>query len=110
MARTSRMRQRRAQNPAVQHAGQRDIDGEAGRAGDLGAAVLPRHRLADHRELGIGRQRRRLVERDLPLHLAEADARDAEREISRVRVVPSAAIGQAFRALAAASVAATTCG
>ena len=68
---------------AVQHAGQLDIDGEARRAGDLGAAVLARHRLADHRELGVRRQRRRFVGRDLRVRSRRVRRRRCRPEMSR---------------------------
>ena len=103
-----RVRQRRAQNPAVQHARQRDVDREASRARHLFPAVLTRHRFSDHRERGIGRERRRLVKGDLPRHFAQADAHDAGRK----RFGAELLVGhpQPLAALAAASVAATTCG
>ena len=93
----------------MQHARQRDIDREAGRAGDFGPAVLPRHRLADHGELGIRRQRRRFVDRDLRVR----PRRDRRSRSERKCLACASFVGrhdQAFRALAAASVAATTCG
>ena len=102
------VRQRRAQKPAREHARQNYVHRVARRAGDLGAAVLPRRRTCRSRERGVRRQRRRLVEGNLPLHLAEADAGDAERKFLGPRLAVRAMVS--LCALAAASVAATTCG
>ena len=74
------MRPRRTQNAAVQHAGKMEIDGEHRAPGDLGAGVLARNRLADNREVGVGRQRRRFIGRNFARHFAETDRKDAARK------------------------------
>ena len=103
------MGQGRAQDTAVQHAGKRDINREAGGARDLGAPILPRNWFADDCKKGIRGQRRRLIDWDPPLHFAQANACDtAWKYLGSSRCVGSH--DQAFRAEAAASVAVTTCG
>jgi len=74
------MRIWRAQNAAIEQALWRDVDRVADGSGDFGSAVDARLRLADDGQVGIGRQRRRLAARDLPLLFTQADARDADLE------------------------------
>ena len=74
------VRVRRAQNAAIEQALWRDVDRVADRSGDFGPAVDARPRLADDGKVGIGRQRRRLAARDLPLLFTQADAGDADLE------------------------------
>ena len=105
----ARMRMRRAQQPAMQHARQLDIDREARGAGHLGPAIDPRHRLADHRSAdrssAAAAPRRR-----------EPVARFRRRKHRRFRMEPVPPHWffwchvQPLLALAAASVAANTCG
>jgi hypothetical protein len=60
--------QRRAQDPTMQHAGKRYVDGEGCCARDLGTAILPRYRFANYSEKSIRGQRCRLSGRNLPCY------------------------------------------
>ena len=103
-----RVRPGRAQDARVQQSGQLDVHGEPHGAGDLGARVLSRHRLADHLQRGVHRQRRRFVDRDASLDRAHSDTGDAERKTLGPQRVGFH--GQVFRAVPAACMAASTCG
>ena len=93
----------------MQHAGERNIDRETGGAGHFGSSILPRHGFPMTASSLFGAQRRRLADGNLSLDFAEANAGDAvgKRRGSQGLFVRH---GHPLRALAAARVAATTCG
>src|SRR5439155_26220774 len=109
----ARVRLRADYAPGVQHARQLNVEGESRLAGDLLRRIEPIDRLADHFQLGVWGQRRRLVGRNVTAHLPQRFFDDSVEE----RLRPGGPLHRAAplrlpvpRARAAAKVASNTLG